>query len=1208
MDVSYTTKTYIKHPLSVFFFIFFLLLISSGLWAQTVTPLSCGEPKSWIARWTISSITGGFVPYKMTDGDKTTCEDVITPGPWTYDINFGIVRSLTGVKLYQRDGLYSLHSFQIFVSTDNITFSKVNSYTLNYTAGAYENDIQFGGYVNAKYVRIVVQNAWQTPTTFNTTRLRIWEANFMQCGVDPIRPNPIQPVNVIAPTLSCSDAISKDIQGTINTYYSGQSDAIKGSASLNIDLSHIIGTHILVPGDRVLIMQMQNALISETNSPAYGDGVDNDLIASGWIDVRNTGEYEFAIVESVSGNNIHFTQPLQKNYYATGVYQLVYCPVYDNVTITGTIKAADWDGYCGGIVTFDSKTLNLNNQSIDVSSQGFRKGAMNSNTDTTPYYWGTYCTDKNDYFGEKGEGIAGAPRGTYPNSKRMYSLENTVANTGGSFGRGAPGNAGGSGVSHNSGGGGGANIGSGGQGGASYGGADVSGDMTRYWDNISPNGYTYSNLNLGYYPNGGMGGTGSGSPDPFRIWMGGAGGGGHQNNNAASGGSNGGGIILATSRVVNGVGHFYANGMDAGNSLNDGAGGGGAGGTIVFGFEVQSNASITYSAKGGNGGSVNYSVPHGPAGGGGGGAIIVTAAPSTGIMDITGGKNGVHIPSGSPWGANKGDDGNFKFADLSVLYTYPCDHGDAPLSFGDAAHQLKPDMPSLKTPGDAEPYALNQPPHDRDALGDDLNGIPNDEDGVYLPFDTLSTAQSFYKIKINVRNTKDTTIIVSGWIDFNGNGTFDDNERVTIKGLISGDTTLIWKSFPSDITGGESYARFRISTGNEALVPTGVAPDGEAEDYTIYINAQPHAVPDTTCTHQDRTIKIPVVANDKIQGDKHGYITVKIQPPNGTATPSDNGTPNDKTDDYILYTPKPGFQGVDTLTYELWNAIGNSEAAKVTITVKEPVTTDFTATPPNGCTPLDVAFTNLSTEKNANFTWDFGDGSPVSHAFDTVHTFKTGNSTTVYNVKLTMNTGCGIFDTTKQVTVHPLPHAVFTEKSNDDRPEIVVFTDVSKDVARRVWTVDGLIVGSDSLYTAKFDSAGPHIITLRVFNEFDCYDDTTRVHTTIFRGLYVPNTFIPGSSDHSINTFIPVGRGVVDYTILIFDLWGNMIWSSNLLNNNGSPLEGWDGNDKHGKPYPTGAYIWRIKAVLEGNKLWKGMEIPYKSGSYHTQGTITIIR
>jgi len=1212
MDVSYSRKAFIKHPLSALHFVFLLLLLPTGIWAQTITPQPCGELKSWIARWTISSITGGALPNNMIDGDKNSYEDVSTPGPWTYDINFGIVRSLTGVKLYQRDGLYSLHSFQIFVSTDNVTFSLVNSYTLPYTAGTLENNIDFGGYVNAKYVRIVVQDAWQTPTTSNTTRLRIWEANFIQCGVDPLIAKTILPGAVIAPALSCADAISKDIIGIINTYFPGLSDAMKGSAVLNVDMGHIKGAnHTLIAGDRVLIIQMQNALISETNSMAYGDGIDNDLIASGWKDVRNTGEYEFAIVSSVAGNTIQLTQPLQKSYFADGVYQVVYSPVYDNVTLTGIIISYDWDGYCGGIVTFDAKTLNLNNQSIDVTSQGFRKGKMNSNTIRIPYYWAAYCTDNDQYFGEKGEGIAGAPRGSYPTSKRLYSPENLVANTGGSFGRGAPGNGGGSGVSHNSGGGGGANIGSGGQGGASYGGNNVNnGDMTKYWDNISPDGMEYSNMNLGYYPNGGMGGTGSGTPDPFRIWMGGAGGGGHQNNNAATGGSNGGGIILATARVVKGNGYFYANGKNADNTLppsgNDGAGGGGAGGTIVFGFDDQTGAGITYSAKGGNGGSMINAQPHGPAGGGGGGAIIVTAPPTTGIMDISGGKNGVHVASGSPWGANKGQDGKTLIANnLSALYTYSCDHGDAPLSFLDAAHQIKPDSPSLGNPGDQEPMALNQPPHDRDALGDDLTGI-DDEDGVQ-PFDTtLSTAQSSYKVTVILTNPGNTTVYVCGWIDFNGNGLFDSNEKVSLSGVLSGPTDLVWNSFPADITGGETYARFRISTGIEALQPTGVAPDGEDEDYTIHINGIPSAVPDDTCTHQDRPVNIPVVKNDHIQGDKRGKITLLTSPVNGVAMVSDNGTPLDKTDDFITYTPNPGYQGIDTLTYELWNSIGNKAKAKVTITVKEPIKVDFNANPDEGCTPLTVKFTNLSTDPSAKYTWDFGDGSPMDNTFEPTHVFKTTATTIVYTIKLTMNTGCGIIVTTKQVTVHPLPHAILTEKSNDDRPEIVVFTDVSTDVASRSWTIDGLIVGSDSQYTAKFDSVGPHIISLRVFNEFGCSDDTVIVHTTVFRGLYVPNAFIPDSPDQLVNTFKPVGWGLKDYTLMIFDLWGNLIWSDSQLNKNGQPLIGWDGKDKNGKPLPTDAYIWRIRAVLEGNKPWKGMKMP--NGVYRTEGTVTILR
>jgi hypothetical protein len=90
-----------------------------------------------------------------------------------------------------------------------------------------------------------------------------------------------------------------------------------------------------------------------------------------------------------------------------------------------------------------------------------------------------------------------------------------------------------------------------------------------------------------------------------------------------------------------------------------------------------------------------------------------------------------------------------------------------------------------------------------------------------------------------------------------------------------------------------------------------------------------------------------------------------------------------------------------------------------------------------------------------------------------------------------------------------------------------------------------------------------------------------------------------------VNTFKPIGFGLKEYTLMIFDLWGNLIWSDSQLINS-APANGWDGTDKHGKPLPTDTYIWRIKAVLEGNKPWKGMKMP--NGSYHTEGPVTIIR
>jgi len=1154
--------------------------------------------------------------------------------PWIYPVDFGIIKHITQVKLWTGN-ISAAHSYEIWGSQDKQNFTLIKSGILPNSPLITEKTIDFNGSYDVRYFKFITLDSWETfqsgVNKFSASQ--IFDINFFQCGVNSFYSNQIIPTaDIITPVLYCANAISTDIQGVVNKYIPGLKDALKGAISVDADMGHIKGaTHTLIPGDRILIIQMQNAAISDTNALAYGKGNGSDFIPAGWKDVKNTGEYEFAIVGSLSGNTIQLTQPLQKSYYADGVFQVVYCPIYDNVTLKGTIKAADWDGFCGGIVTFDARTLNLNNQTIDVSGQGFRKGNTNQTMAPVLYYWADYCTDNKNYFAEKGEGIAGAPRGTYvSNAKRLYTAQNASLKNGGSNGRGAPGNAGGGGAGCNSGGGGGANIGGGGQGGAAYG-YTSSGDMTKYWNVKSPNGGHPQNPGYmsrlngvptlvdidsahGYYPNGGFGGTGRITPDAFRLWMGGAGGGGHQDTSTGTSGANGGGIIIATARVVKGQGNLLADGSTAQdavmlNLLNDGAGGGGAGGSIVFGFDDQSGAKINYSTKGGNGGNIRSTELYGPGGGGGGGAIVVSAAPLGGSMTVTAGKNGIHVPTGSQWGADSGLDGNTSIVNnLSLLYTYSCDYGDAPVSFSDAAAMLKPDGPSLNAPGDAESKSLNQTPHDKDAKGDDLTGI-NDEDGIVQPFDTtLSTGQSRYKVILSVKNPQNVKVNLCGWIDFNCNGTFDDNEKVAVSGILNGPTDLVWTSFPSDITGGDSYLRFRVSTGVEALKPIGVAPDGEVEDYYIYINGFPAAMPDDTCTHSGIPVKISVVKNDNIHRDKRGKITILTPPTMGTAVTSNNNTPNDKTDDYITYTPNPGFQGVDTLTYELWNGVGNSAKAKVTITVKEPITVDFKPNPAIGCSPMTVNFTNLSSSKTAQFTWDFGDNSAKSNQFESQHVFLSGVNTSSYNVKLQMNTGCGIIETTQQILVNPINLAAMTLTSNEEKPEILTLSDMTPNDVSRIWTIDGLIVGTDSVMKTKIDSAGAHIIMLRAFNKLGCSDVVTQTHITYFKGLYVPNSFIPGSTNPSVNTFKPIGYGVKEYTLMIFDLWGNMIWSTSELNSLGQPLVGWDGKDKHGSPLPTDTYIWRITAVLNGNKPWKGMEIPLHSGSFHKEGTITIIR
>ncbi|MDP4292750.1 MAG: discoidin domain-containing protein, partial [Bacteroidota bacterium] len=214
MKVIYTVKIRFEYNLILRFLFLLCLLIPIRSRPQSISPQPCSQDKSWIARWTLASVSGGIAPSKMCDGDKTTCEDINTPGPWVYTFDFGIIRHLSGIKVYSNSGLYSPHAYQVFVSQDNLTFTQVTlPGTLPYAPGSNENTIDFNGFVDAQYVRIVITDAFQSSSAFNNARLRLWEVNFIQCGVDPLIAKPITPGAVVTPALSCADAISKDIQG-----------------------------------------------------------------------------------------------------------------------------------------------------------------------------------------------------------------------------------------------------------------------------------------------------------------------------------------------------------------------------------------------------------------------------------------------------------------------------------------------------------------------------------------------------------------------------------------------------------------------------------------------------------------------------------------------------------------------------------------------------------------------------------------------------------------------------------------------------------------------------------------------------------------------------------------------------------------------------------------------------------------------------------
>jgi Ca2+-binding RTX toxin-like protein len=130
------------------------------------------------------------------------------------------------------------------------------------------------------------------------------------------------------------------------------------------------------------------------------------------------------------------------------------------------------------------------------------------------------------------------------------------------------------------------------------------------------------------------------------------------------------------------------------------------------------------------------------------------------------------------------------------------------------------------------------------ANADDVDAaLPDDEDGVLSPLDLLGTEGAAPTITLLATNTTGSTATLSGWIDYNQDGEFDNaTERAQIAvpgGSAGGRFTLTFPVVPVvPGTARSTYARFRLSTDVAGQNATGAANDGEVEDYVFSITAQ----------------------------------------------------------------------------------------------------------------------------------------------------------------------------------------------------------------------------------------------------------------------------------------------------------------------------------------------------------------------------------
>ena len=300
--------------------------------------------------------------------------------------------------------------------------------------------------------------------------------------------------------------------------------------------------------------------------------------------------------------------------------------------------------------------------------------------------------------------------------------------------------------------------------------------------------------------------------------------------------------------------------------------------------------------------------------------------------------------------------------------------------------------------------------------------------------------------------------------------------------------------------------------------------------------------------------------------------------------------------------------GTYTVTLYATNDCSNAQTTE-TITVLTQPTVEFTADKTAICDGGLVKFRN--TSKNAiGYAWDFGDGT-TSFAFEPEHVYTGAGQN--FTVKLTTTNALGCTNTlilTDYIKIAPELKSIFTVLPGNEL-SIPNFTFSFRDASLNgagswEWNFGDGTVSTLQNPTHTYANVGDYTVTLKVLNKEGCSATSSQAVRIIgVPGfLYVPNSFMPGSAKNELQTFKAKGRGIYNWTMTIFNKWGQVLWETTKLDD-GAPLESWDGTYK-GQPQPQGVYFWKIEVKFINGSEWKGMT--YDSSPPKKTGNIYLIR
>ena len=236
----------------------------------------------------------------------------------------------------------------------------------------------------------------------------------------------------------------------------------------------------------------------------------------------------------------------------------------------------------------------------------------------------------------------------------------------------------------------------------------------------------------------------------------------------------------------------------------------------------------------------------------------------------------------------------------AMLGFFPLDEGDAPESYGKAVHTIAT-VDGVTGAKVNQPYIGNVSPDmdentTQDWFGDDKATTADEGINQLLPEELKGTTNEMiqmdrtkpgnYKMSVQAHTDGASEAHIYGWVDFNQNGKFDEDERSNLATITQDGTvelTFANSKTYVDPSVKELGARVRIAKkANEIESPTGMAFSGEVEDFKTQITHPPKGEFKETSgpqgTKQSATVAFTARGEHKFERDSNAVIDETVEP------------------------------------------------------------------------------------------------------------------------------------------------------------------------------------------------------------------------------------------------------------------------------------------------------------------------------------------